>query len=58
MTAVVAASLSVLADGARVRGVVGARGDLGAGLGEDLADRLDPVLGAVLVDVGDDHFSR
>ena len=36
-------------------GVVGARGDLRPGLGEDLTDRLDPVLGAVLVDVVHDH---
>ena len=38
-------------------GVVGARGDLGAGLGQHLADRLDPVLGAVVVDVGDEQRS-
>jgi hypothetical protein len=36
-----------------VVGVVGARGDLGAGLGEDGADRLDPELILVRVDVRD-----
>jgi hypothetical protein len=35
--------------------VVGARGDLRAGLGEDCADRLDPVFELVLIDVGDDQ---
>jgi hypothetical protein len=34
-------------------GVVGGRSDLGAGLGEDSADRLDSVLLLVLLDVGD-----
>jgi hypothetical protein len=34
-------------------GVVGGRSDLGAGLGEDPADRLDSVLLLVLVDVVD-----
>jgi hypothetical protein len=33
--------------------VEGARGDLRAGLGEDAAVRLDPVLELVLIDVGD-----
>ncbi len=37
----------------RLGGVVGARGDRGIGLGEDGADRLDPELFLVLVDVGD-----
>ncbi len=35
--------------------VVGARGDLRAGLGEDAADRLDPVFELVAVDEGDDQ---
>ena len=35
-----------------VVGVVGARGDLGAGVGEDPADRLDPEPLLVVVDVG------
>jgi hypothetical protein len=39
----------------RLGGVVGARGDLRAGLGEDAADRLDPVLERVAVDEGDDQ---
>jgi len=37
-------------------GVIGARSDLGAGVGKDTADRLDTELLAVFVDVVDDYF--
>jgi len=38
-------------------GVVRRRGDLDSGLAQDPADRLDPVIGLVGVDVVDDHLS-